>query len=80
VLRDAAAAKVWVLADEIYERIVYDTEHYSFASIPGKSCYCYFYYLLALTLTQVQGLLAEAVRPTLGLTHLYEVVLFSILL
>ena len=41
MLRDAAAAKVWVLADEIYERIVYDTEHYSFANIPGNRCYSY---------------------------------------
>jgi aspartate/methionine/tyrosine aminotransferase len=32
---------VWVLADEIYERIVYDTEHYSFANIPGNRCYSY---------------------------------------
>ena len=25
----------WVLADEIYERITYDTRHVAFATIPG---------------------------------------------
>lgn len=25
----------WVLADEIYERITYDTQHVAFATIPG---------------------------------------------
>ncbi|KAG5176607.1 aspartate aminotransferase, partial [Tribonema minus] len=35
VLREPAASKVWVLADEIYERIVYDVPHYSFVAIPG---------------------------------------------
>lgn len=26
---------VWVMADEIYERITYDTPHVAFASLPG---------------------------------------------
>lgn len=28
-------AGCWVLADEIYERITYDTPHVAFASLPG---------------------------------------------
>jgi hypothetical protein len=76
VLRDAAAAKVWVLADEIYERIVYDTEHYSFANIPGKYCYDH----CSPTLAQAQALITEPVRPMLKLTIYYEVALSSILM
>lgn len=37
VLREDSASKVWVLADEIYERIVYDVPHYSFVAIPGEA-------------------------------------------
>ena len=28
-------AGCWVLADEIYERITYDTQHAAFATLPG---------------------------------------------
>lgn len=35
VLRRPEFAHVYVLADETYERIVYDTEHLCFASLPG---------------------------------------------
>ncbi|CAM9180309.1 unnamed protein product [Chrysoparadoxa australica] len=35
VLREEQSKNVWVMADEIYERIVYDTPHTCFATLPG---------------------------------------------
>mmetsp|Transcript_11193 Transcript_11193/g.17949 ORF Transcript_11193/g.17949 Transcript_11193/m.17949 type:complete len:457 (+) Transcript_11193:101-1471(+) len=35
VLRKPENKDIWVLSDEIYERLVYDCEHVSFAALPG---------------------------------------------
>lgn len=35
VLSEEEGRGVWVMADEIYERITYDTAHEAFATLPG---------------------------------------------